>query len=294
MVSGFDDKTCKVLQRDMTSHSRRGPGGTYSYFKGSDVIKRLNDAFSHGWSSEKLEDHTIEDQVLLLVAVTASTKEGDVITHQGYGSAQIAKKQGKIIDIGNVYKSAYTNAIKKAAEQFGIGLGTDEVEEEVTLSTSVPSPANNLPSNRRPSAAPARANFTQPAQRPPMAARPTMGRPAPLPSRRASGASTAARPAQVSHSPQEIDDILGTAPPVQNTASFPVSAPSTPPGDPYSLEDKLISDVQLKALSNLASMKNRNELILIQGSGVDKESFSELTRAEAVRVIRYSTNLPQG
>jgi hypothetical protein len=93
--------------------------------KGIDVLKQLNKAFAHCWSSEVVSSEEVHGQILVQASVSVFI-DGDVVVHHGFASAAIARKNEKVIDIGNAYKSAYTGAIKKAAEQFGIGLGASD------------------------------------------------------------------------------------------------------------------------------------------------------------------------
>lgn len=270
-MPGFTEEVREVLKRPLTPHTRRGPGGSYTYFKGSDVLNRLNEAFDHGWSSERLEEKVIEDQVLMLVALTVMTKEGDSVCHHGYGSAEIARnKAGKPINIGNTYKSAFTTALKKAAEQFGIGLGEDEEEmpgdagKPSSGSYNSPTPTSKPPT---PMSTKGNAGMGMP-----------MRSPTPMPNRMGNGGSSAPRP------PMGSD-------------SGPISLPKAKPAAPVpsaDLSNLPVSDTQRKALANLASMKGRREADLINGAGLQKDKFEDLTRDEAIQVIRHANTLPQG
>lgn len=128
----FSKETIEVLNQALTVHQRQAGGGkSYPYVKGEDVINQLNKAFGHAWSSKVLSTTEAHDQVLMSVELTAHIiNNGNVVyvSHHGYGSSPIARKRddNKVIDIGNCYKSAFTIALKKAAEQFGIGLGGEE------------------------------------------------------------------------------------------------------------------------------------------------------------------------
>jgi len=120
-------ETINILTQPLKVNYKPGPGGMkYKYVEGKDVLSRLNSAFGHEWSSKVIETHERDGQIITLVEVTA---EG--ITHQGYGGAEIARynsgeRKGKPVDVSTAYKSSFTNAIKKCAEQFGIGLDSDD------------------------------------------------------------------------------------------------------------------------------------------------------------------------
>jgi hypothetical protein len=123
----MDEKTIRILNKEMELHSKPGPGSKkYAYVSGKDVIVRLNEAFEHEWSSEVIEEKATSDHIVMRVRLSYKGT-----SHEGYGGAAIAlysqgPNTGKPVDLGNSYKSAYTSALKKAAEQFGIGLGMDE------------------------------------------------------------------------------------------------------------------------------------------------------------------------
>lgn len=273
MSRGFDTKTREILRRELPLHTRRGQGGTYKYHKGSDIIRCLNDAFGHSWSSEKIEEKVLDEQVLILAALTVMTEQGDTIVHHGYGSADIKRHSstGKVLNIGNVYKSAFTNAVKKAAEQFGIGLGEDD-EDETSNSTSSYNQAA-VSAGSKP------AQMHRPTPMPPrqqgrtMARGAPMKRPEPMPVRKG----------------QDLGKVAANV-----MSSPPVSAPE--PMKTPDLGNQIISDTQKKALRNLASMKKRLETELVEGAlpGTGKTSFDQLLKSEAIEVIKFANSLPHG
>lgn len=124
----MDKQTISKLTKRIDVHMRPGRGGgkPFPYIKGKDVITRLNEAFMWEWSSEVKQTITTDSYIVVLVAVKAGGVE-----HQAFGGASIHKftsgeNAGQPIDVQNAYKSAFTNALKKAAEQFGIGLETSD------------------------------------------------------------------------------------------------------------------------------------------------------------------------
>jgi len=171
----FSKETCDALNETLTIHRRPGPGA-YPYVKGEDVIKQLNKAFGHDWCSEVVEQTEVHDQILMLVAVSVF-HDNRITMHQGYGSALIARKRDtkEVLDIGNSYKSAFTTALKKAAEQFGVGLnaaGDDDTATTPSRSTApgnaprpiTPRPATpSVPPTKTPVAPPATPTPTTPA-----------------------------------------------------------------------------------------------------------------------------------
>lgn len=306
MSNGLNETTRDILRKPLTSHQRRGPGGNYSYHKGSDVIARLNDAFGHCWSSERVEVEVIEDQVLILVCLTVYI-EGDAVVHHGYGSADIARgrNDNKIVNIGNSYKSAFTNALKKAAEQFGIGLGEEEsVRESVRTAPTATSNYHQPQTQAQgfgpvpsPSSAPATTRFASAVAASNASSRPQMAKPEAMPTRSPGGTGglrgTAAA-AMLKVGPAPVAVPLDPSP--------PTPIPSAPPTNPAPMvkpevrTDDLVSSVQEHALQRLAGMKNLSEEQLVVGALplAGKTRFAELLRSEASEVIKYANVQPQG
>jgi hypothetical protein len=83
------------------------------YVKSQHYIRRLNKAFDFNWNIEILEHWIVDDEVIVKIKFTT---EG--IVKQAFGAGQ--KKGRKTW--GDVYKSAYTDAIKKVSATLGVGL----------------------------------------------------------------------------------------------------------------------------------------------------------------------------
>jgi hypothetical protein len=123
---------------------RRGQGNQmFKYIPNEEVIHRMNTVFAGNWSTEVLSTERIDDQIVLRVRIMVIDPDTDkAYYHEGYGSHQIARytggqNEGKIIDIGNSYKSAFSKAIVNASMKWGVGLFKekdvfvdDVVEEE--------------------------------------------------------------------------------------------------------------------------------------------------------------------
>lgn len=94
-------------------------GSEITYIEGSAVIARLNNAFSGIWSFEVSEYKVLEDEIIVLGKLTA---EG--ITKSQFGSNKITrnKETKEPVSLGGDLKSAGTDALKKCATLFGVGL----------------------------------------------------------------------------------------------------------------------------------------------------------------------------
>ena len=97
-------------------------GITLTYIPVSEVIVRLNEVFGvTGWSYTQIKcerDFLDPDFLVAHVRLTVGT-----ITRDGVGGQKIKRtKAGDILDLGDEYKGAVSDALKKAAQSFGVGL----------------------------------------------------------------------------------------------------------------------------------------------------------------------------
>lgn len=119
----METKNLEVLTRPFEAgqiRQREGRGGKMlDYIETHAVITRLNEAFGGAWSFEVAEYKSMEGEVVVQGRLTA----GGQIKEQ-FGSAAVArnKETGKPICIGDDLKSAASDALKKCATLFGVGL----------------------------------------------------------------------------------------------------------------------------------------------------------------------------
>lgn len=131
--------------------SRRKGGTNLTYIPVSEVIARMNRVIGiDNWSSETLScyrDAANPDWVIAHVRVTA--KIGDATVHRdGWGGQQIkVTKNGDIVDLGDEFKGAESDAFKKACQKFGVGLylaRTDEALDAEEALAAAPAPAADV------------------------------------------------------------------------------------------------------------------------------------------------------
>ena len=97
-------------------------GATLTYIPVSEVIVRLNDVFGPlGWSYTLVKcERDVLDPDFLVAHVSMTVGN---ITRDGVGGQKIKRmKSGDIVDLGDEYKGAVSDALKKAAQSFGVGL----------------------------------------------------------------------------------------------------------------------------------------------------------------------------
>ena len=94
-------------------------GMTVAYLETPTVINRLNDVFNGEWSFKIIEHKFLDDDVVVICELTA---EG--ITKQQFGTCELHQdsEDGIVLSMGDALKAAASDALKKSATLFGIGL----------------------------------------------------------------------------------------------------------------------------------------------------------------------------
>lgn len=124
-----------------TATLRKG-GKEFTYIPGDDVIHRLNDVLgAEGWEFSVRQHLLTEDQVVVLGSLTIHFPDRSV-THEQWGGqpAQRLTSTGAYMDLGNDFKGATTDALKKCATMSGVGL--------YLYDKPTPTPANRPPQQR--------------------------------------------------------------------------------------------------------------------------------------------------
>lgn len=98
---------------------RRGAFGRVKYVGLNEYIKRLNKLFDYQWDFEIEQEEIVEG-----FAVVRGKLTGGGVTKTAYGTSMITlqKNTTKATQVGDDYKSAASDCLKKCASLFGIGL----------------------------------------------------------------------------------------------------------------------------------------------------------------------------
>jgi hypothetical protein len=111
---------------------RRGSfGKPINYVEGSAIIARLNDSLEGEWSFSIVEHFVVETgEVLVHGKLTAL---GIVKEAFGKSSPAISRETGEVLSVGDAYKAASTDALKKCATLLGVAayLYSDELPDAV-------------------------------------------------------------------------------------------------------------------------------------------------------------------
>lgn len=121
MSNEFETQLYAPFPKEVERQLDKG-GTTLTYIPVSEVIVRLNEAFGIlGWSYTIVKcERDILDPDFLVAHVRMTVVD---TTRDGNGGQKIKRnKAGEIIDLGDEYKGAVSDALKKAAQSFGIGL----------------------------------------------------------------------------------------------------------------------------------------------------------------------------
>lgn len=256
-----------------------GKGMTFDYIGTEHAIQLLNEAFDYAWDSRVL-NHEIHDTLAtVLVELKVWDDSGNPIVKQQFGSCNINRG----VDIGAALKGASSDGLKKCASQIGVALELylDDVSTSGFKAPSRPAAATDAPKKTPPTGAAPRP-ATRPASASPSAAAERPNTPTRPPTSRPNSASVQ----KPTHS---------TAPTAQRppTTQCAVSGANRP--NPFAVNDsdKGINTHQLSALTSLSSKKGVNQPDLISlvpdiadAFGVPKQTFEELTHAEAIQVIK--------
>lgn len=138
--SGLNEPFSQDVERELKK------GGTYlKYIPVSEVINRLNKVLGYdGWSYEivKCERDAIDPEFIVAhvrMTVFPHTDRFDSVVRDGFGGQKIKRtKQGDIVDLGDEFKGAVSDALKKAAQSIGVGLYLARTEEAMAHDEDVP------------------------------------------------------------------------------------------------------------------------------------------------------------
>jgi len=112
-----------MVQNTSTEHilTRKGRGGTYKYVDIGYMIKCANLVFGFAWDSKVSGWDKTDTEIICFGSVEANIN-GIKIIKSACGQKDIAFKQGtkEVLCLGDDYKAAQSDMIKKALSQFGI------------------------------------------------------------------------------------------------------------------------------------------------------------------------------
>jgi hypothetical protein len=269
-------------------------GMTYDYVTPDFVIGLLNVAFDYRWST-RIVSHAVYDGTAVVgLELTVYDAEGVPIVKQQFGSCEPKKGMGP----GEAFKSAASDALKKAATLLGVALELYQ-DDETPAESGFKKPTVPAPSAPSKVPAPPKSSPAPPVQVPPGTTRAMP----PLPNTRlAQAGPTSSAPA-----PPKPTNPFGNGggrtaasvtKPAAPTPPPPVSVPAAK-SNPFASQNEASgpNPTQLNALINLSGRKELSQPDMIalatdppitDEMGNPKQLFEDLTHAEAIRVIKAS------
>ena len=130
MIENIYERLSEPFPQEMERTVQKS-GTRLVYLPVSEIINRMNRIFGPtGWSHEVIScgrDAQDTDWVIAHVRVTTVEQESrekwTLNHHDGFGGVRIKRtKQGDIVDLGDEFKGAVSDALKKACQHLGIGL----------------------------------------------------------------------------------------------------------------------------------------------------------------------------
>lgn len=134
-----DEELLRWLQSARTPldmiDTREGRGGqTFYYIRQQHVTQILNRICGHNWDFEVLRERMDEDQITVLGRLTIRIGQHEIVKSQ-YGGSDVKRsaKDNAPLSVGDDFKSAASDALKKCAQMVGIGLDLSLPIQESTM-----------------------------------------------------------------------------------------------------------------------------------------------------------------
>ena len=310
----LNEQAKNVIERSLPKEKikqRPGKAGmTYDYVTPDFIISLLNEAFDYRWSTDVFHQTMYGDTAVVGLNLSVWDAENNCINKAQFGSCDVGRGMGP----GEAFKGATSDAMKNAATLLGVALelyGDDETTKPQFQKPTVPTraPAPPVPP-KAPSAAPAPPRPPTPLQAAPAPPGPAPAAPAaPVPAPAVPAAPVA--PAAPGTAPSAAPVVATPPKPVNpfanggTPASVPKPAPPMPPKpvevsaprtNPFASKASASgpNSTQINALTNLAEKKGlgQSDMVALAGvidsDGSPKQTFEELTHAEAIQVIKAS------
>jgi hypothetical protein len=122
---------------------RPGAGGKQlSYIEAHQVIQRLNDSFDGEFSFQIDDVSEVGTEIVVRGTLSVQLEDGRIIKKSNIGTADIKtnRSSGEVEGIGDTYKSAASDCLKRCAILFGVGLHlyTDDTTAPANRETNQP------------------------------------------------------------------------------------------------------------------------------------------------------------
>ncbi len=273
----------RPLPQDKIKKRPGKAGMTFDYVSPDFVISLLNEAFEYRWSTSVFHQTMYGDTAVVGLNLTVWDAENNVVNKAQFGSCDVGRGMGP----GEAFKGAASDAMKKAATLLGVALELYASDEAPKQQFQKPVVSPRAPAPPAPGNTPAKPALPKPVAAP---AAPTAPAPPAAPV-----ANTVAPP-----TPRRTNPFGNGG----QTAEVP--KPSAPPAAPKTVEVQRANPfasrvegagpnpTQLNALTNLSQRKGLSQpdmialAVIEDETGSPKQTFEELSHAEAIQVIKAS------
>lgn len=293
----------RPLDESRVKTRQGGQNMNFKYIPTEYAIQLLNEAFDYAWDSRVFHQEHMDTCVIVGVELKVWDDQGNPIIKQQFGSCNINRG----VDVGSAFKGAASDGLKKCASQFGLAL---ELYLDEPAATNFRPPQRPAPS-QGPVAPPAPPRAPVAPPRPPADRETRVAPPAgpgsgpPQPPAPPRPATPPAPPAPPASRPNPFaGNSAGTTasvpkppaptPPAPPRTAAAAGAPAPPRPNPFggNNTEKGINSTQMAALTSLSTKKGLSQPDLIalaqvaDAQGMPKQSFEELSHAEAIQVIK--------
>ncbi|MDP7236821.1 MAG: Rad52/Rad22 family DNA repair protein [Candidatus Latescibacteria bacterium] len=134
----------RPFSTDQIKHRRTSIGLMVAYLETPTIITRLNEVFNGEWSFQIVDHKFLDNDVVVLGEIMAGG-----VSKQQFGTCELQQdtEDGVVLSVGDALKAATSDALKKTATLYGIGLQLYGVPADESLSESgEPSPVVSEPS----------------------------------------------------------------------------------------------------------------------------------------------------
>jgi hypothetical protein len=113
----------RPFEPDEIKTRKAGGGRSLRYADGATYVRRLNEAFDHAWqwtilARDRCPEVDSDGKPCADELVVLGRLEAGGVVHEAFGGATVGRGE----NLGDDWKAAATDALKKAASLFGIGL----------------------------------------------------------------------------------------------------------------------------------------------------------------------------
>jgi len=302
----------RPLPHDKVKKRPGKAGMEFSYITPDFVIETLNEAFNFDWNTRLVYQNMHDNVAVVGLELSVPSDGQSRVIKQQFGSCEVTRGLG----VGEAFKGAASDALKKCATLLGLGLELYQSDEAPGGPPAPPSfrpPARpQAPTTPAPPSAPALTRPPAPPQSLETPRRPvnahagvsTNAAPSPAgsgrpPAVRETPAAPHAPRAPSAPKPNPFGKNSGAVSvPKPATPPPPVSrptAPAAPRDNPFANNAAASSGpntTQINAMTNLAQRKGMDPVELIAHAGVVDDmghaiqTFEELSREQAIRVIK--------